>query len=152
VRLYRDTSALVKLHVEEEGSVLVREAVAQAEPISTSRIAYVEARAAFARRRHTRELDSQDYRRIVRDLDGDWDHYLRIDVTEPLIRTAARLAERHYLRAYDAIHLASVCVVRDRLGAPVVFACWDSDLDTAGAKEGLISLRARASRRSPGKT
>ncbi len=150
MRLYLDTSALVKLHVEEKGSVLVREAVAQAEPISTSRVAYVEARAAFARRRHTRELDAQDYRRIVQDLDGDWDHYFRIDVTEPLIRTAARLAERHNLRAYDAIHLASVCVVRDRLGPPVVFACWDSDLDAAAAKEGLISLRTRTAWRSPG--
>ncbi len=140
MRLYLDTSALVKLHVEEEGSALVREAVARAEVIATSRVAYVEARAAFARRRHTRELNAQDYRRIVRDLDGDWDHYLRIDVTEPLIRTAARLAERHHLRAYDAIHLASVCVVRDRLADPVVFACWDSDLEAAAHREGLPSL------------
>ncbi len=140
MRLYLDTSALVKLHVEEEGSALVREAVARAEVIATSRVAYVEARAAFARRRHTRELDAQDYRRIVRDLDGDWDHYLRIDVTEPLIRTAARLAERHHLRAYDAIHLASVCVVRDRLADPVVFACWDAQLETAARREGLEAL------------
>ena len=149
--LYLDTSALVKLHVEEEGSALVREAVTQAEPISTSRIAYVEARAAFARRHRTRELEAQDYRRIVRDLDGDWNQYLRIDVTEPVIRTAARLAERHNLRAYDALHLASICVLRDRLGPPIVFACWDSDLDTAAAKEGLISLRTKAMRRAPGK-
>ena len=146
MRLYLDTSALVKLHVDEEGSALVREAVTRAEVISTSRVAYVEARAAFARRRHTRELDPRDYRRIVRDLDGDWDHYLRIDVTEPLIRAAARLAERHRLRAYDAIHLASVCVLRDQLADPVVFACWDPHLDAAARHEGLESLRDESNR------
>ena len=144
MRLYLDTSALVKLHVDEEGSDLVREAVGQAELTSTARIAYVEARAAFVRRRHTRELAPVDFRRVVRDLDADWSRYLRIDVTEPLIRLAAQLAERHGLRAYDAIHLASACMVRDRLAASVIFACWDSSLEAAAHREGLVSLRDRA--------
>lgn len=146
MRLYLDTSALVKLHVDEEGSVLVREAVVQAELASTSTIAYVEARAAFARRRHTGGLLSQDYRRIVRDLDSDWGNYLRIEVTEPLIREAAELAERHRLRAYDAIHLASAADLRDRLADQVIFASWDADLEAAARREGLALLAARRRR------
>jgi predicted nucleic acid-binding protein len=152
VRLYLDTSALVKLHVDEEGSALVREAVARAELISTSRVAYVEARAAFARRRHTKDMDAQAYRRIVRDLAGDWEHYLRIDVTEPLVRKAARLAERHRLRAYDAIHLASAGELKDRLAEPIVFACWDAQLEAAARREGLELLGREvpdAGRKSP---
>ena len=143
MRLYLDTSALVKLYVDEEGSALIREAVAQAELISTSRVAYVEARAAFARRRHTRELEAQDYRRIVRDLDGDWDHYLRLDVTESLVRTAAHLAERHRLRAYDAIHLASAEELKDRLTEQIVFGCWDVELEAAARRDGLELLGRR---------
>ncbi|MBI4839888.1 MAG: type II toxin-antitoxin system VapC family toxin [candidate division NC10 bacterium] len=140
MRLYLDTSALVKIHVEEEGSPLIRDAVVSARLISTSAIAYVEARAAFARRRHTGELPPQDYRRIVKDLDSDWGNYLRVEVTELLIREAARVAERHRLRAYDAIHLASAADLRRRLVEPVVFATWDADLETAARREGLALL------------
>ncbi|MCX5735242.1 MAG: type II toxin-antitoxin system VapC family toxin [candidate division NC10 bacterium] len=138
--LYLDTSALVKLYVAEEGSPLVHQAVANTPSVATSAIAYVEARAAFARRRRDGSLPLQEYRRILRDLDADWDHYLRIDVTEPLIREAAELAERHRLRAYDAIHLASAHVVKERLLEPVVFASWDKTLEAAARRHGLQPL------------
>jgi len=47
--LYLDTSALVKVYVEEEGSPLVQGLIAGASLVATSRIAYAEARAALAR-------------------------------------------------------------------------------------------------------
>jgi len=141
--LYLDTSALVKLYVDEVGSPLVRSAVDQAELIATSAIAYIEARAAFVRRRHERGLSAGDYRRIVRDLDGDWGRYLVMEVTDSLIREGARLAEVHRLRAYDAIHLASAAAVHARLAEPVVFACWDVRLERAAKSEGLEPLRSR---------
>ncbi len=135
--LYLDTSALVKLYVAEEGSPLVRQAVADAERIATSAIAYVEARAAFARRRREGGLAPLQHRRVVRDLDTDWGRYLRIDLTDALIHQAASLTERHRLRAYDAVHLASASVLRDRLSDPVVFACWDDALQAAARREHL---------------
>ena len=51
MRLYLDSSALVKLYVVEDGSSLVRQFVDQAEIVSTSLVTYVEARAALSRRR-----------------------------------------------------------------------------------------------------
>src|SRR5262249_42900222 len=107
VRLYLDTSALVKLYVDEEGATTVRAASDEADVIATSALAYVEARSAFARRRHERALSAGEYRRVIHDLDEDWPRYLTIQVGEILIHEAARLAEGHRLRAYDAIHLAS---------------------------------------------
>ena len=144
--LYLDTSALVKLYVAEEGSPIVHQAVANATSVATSAIAYVEARAAFARRRRDGSLPVQEYRRILRDLDADWEHYLRIDVTEPLIREAAELAERHRLRAYDAIHLASAQVVKERLLEPVVFASWDKTIEAAARRHGLHPLPRQSPR------
>jgi uncharacterized protein with PIN domain len=102
MRLYLDTSALVKLYVDEEGSPLVRSAIERAEIVSTSAITYVEARAAFVRRRHERALKTGDYRRIIRDLDADWGRYLVVEITDSLIRGAAHLAEDHRLKAYSA--------------------------------------------------
>jgi predicted nucleic acid-binding protein len=143
VTLYLDTSALVKLYVAEDGSTLVRRAIADADRVATSEIAYVEARAAFARRRREGNLLPVQQRRIVRALDADWGRYHRLDVTETLIRQAAVLAERHRLRAYDAIHLASAALLKARLGPPVVFACWDDPLAAAARREGLAPLPNR---------
>jgi predicted nucleic acid-binding protein len=142
VKLYLDTSALVKLYVEEEGSPVIRNAAGQAELVATAAIAYVEARAAFVRRRYERALVAGDYRRIIRDFDSDWTHYLVVEVTDSLIRDAARLAEAHRLRAYDAIHLASAAAVHDRLAEPVVFASWDLGLEKIARREGFESIRA----------
>lgn len=141
MNLYLDASALVKLYVEERGRTVVVKAVNEAEIVATSMVAYVEARAAFARRRREGVLAPADYRRSVRDLDGDWSRYLRFEVAEALVRAAGRLAERYRLRAYDAVHLASALVMRDQLGE-VNFACWDSGLNAAARRAGLTLLPA----------
>jgi predicted nucleic acid-binding protein len=140
LRLYLDTSALVKLYVEEEGSALVREAVEQAGTVATSAVAYAEARAAFARIRRERRLSLSDHRRVVRDFDADWQRYVSLEVTESLIRRAAELAESHALRAYDAIHLASARLLRERLKEPVVFSAWDSGLVEAAWREDMETV------------
>ena len=142
MKLYLDTSALVKLYVDEEGSSIVRSVVDQAELIATSAIAYVEARAAFVRRRHEGGLSAGEYRRIIRDLDADWVRYLVVGVTDSLIRESARLAEAHRLRAYDAVHLASAAAVHGRLAEPVVFASWDLNLEKVAKGEGFEPLRS----------
>jgi hypothetical protein len=86
MRLYLDTSALVKLYVEEEGSPVIRNSVDQARLIVTSAIAYIETRMAFVRRRQEGGLSAGDYRRIIRDLDDDWSRYLIVEVTDSIIR------------------------------------------------------------------
>lgn len=141
MRLYLDTSALVKLYVEEKGSTLVRESVQQAEMVATSAIAYVEARAAFSRRRRERYLSSNNYRRTIQEFNADWQHYVSLEVTDPLIRKAAELAEAHALRAYDAIHLASAKLLRERLTEQMLFSSWDSNLLAAARREGLEAVR-----------
>jgi uncharacterized protein len=79
----------------------------KAEGLATSRIAYAEARAAFARKRREQGLSRADYRSVVDDLDEDWGDYFIVDVSEGVVRAAGILAENHVLRGVDAIHLAS---------------------------------------------
>jgi predicted nucleic acid-binding protein len=141
LRLYLDTIALLKIYVAEQGSDLIKAHVADASLIASSSIAYVEARSALARRRAAGDIPSRVYRRLVGDFDADWDRYVRIEVSETLVRRAAGLAARHRLRAYDSIHLASALLLRERPGDDMIFASWDKELDGAAAREGLRLLR-----------
>lgn len=143
MKLYLDTSALVKLYVAEEGSPSVRGALDRAAFVATSAIAYVEARAAFVRRRRERRLSARGYRSIIQSLDADWTHYVVVEVTDSLIRESARFAERYGLRAYDAVHLASAAVLRGGLAEPITFASWDLGLEKAARRAGLEPLQSR---------
>jgi uncharacterized protein len=108
--------------------------------VVTSSIAYVEARAAFSRRRRAGDLSASEHRHLISELDSDWARYVRLEVSDGLIREAAALADRHHLRAYDAIHLASAVAARRQLG-DMVFACWDDGLTAAASREGLEIAR-----------
>ena len=131
----------MKLYVEEAGSAAVREQVGEAALVATSSLAYVEARAAFARRRRAGDLSAGEHRRLIGEFDSDWERYVRLEVTNGLIREAATLADRHPLRAYDAIHLASAVTARQRLEGDLLFACWDDGLSAAASREGLELAR-----------
>jgi uncharacterized protein len=79
VILYLDTTALVKIYVEETRSADVRENAKKAEGLATSRIAYAEACAAFARKRRDQGLSRADHRSVVDDLDEDWGDYFIVE-------------------------------------------------------------------------
>ena len=93
--LYLDTSALVKLYVEEAESTTIAAAVERAAAVATARITYVEARAALARYARAGGLAPGELRRVVRQFDEEWAQYSVVEVTDALVRRAGALAERH---------------------------------------------------------
>lgn len=135
--LYLDTSSLVKLYVEEEGSQAVRNELSEATVVATSTIAYVEARAAFARKHREGDLSEQEYAHILNTLRQEWGTYLTIDVSEPIVTLAGDLTEKHDLRGFDAVHLASALALRDKTQTPVAFSCADERLKSAAETQGL---------------
>jgi predicted nucleic acid-binding protein len=137
VILYLDTSALVKIYVDEKGSDKVRTQADQAEAVATSRIAYAEARAALARKLRERGLSRKGYRSVIEDLNQDWDDYFIVDVSDGVVKSAGILAERHALRGADAIHLASAVALGKQSDSNVMFLCFDGRLTFAARKEGL---------------
>ena len=92
--LYLDTSALVKLFVEEAYSAPVRQAVSAAQLVVTHSIAYVEACATFARVAHARG-DEALFPALRRNLDIQWKAWEIVDATESLIHVAADVAGKH---------------------------------------------------------
>jgi len=135
--LYLDTSALIKLYVEEEGTTEVKDACSRASVVATSCLAYVEARAALARASREGRIRERDRRRTLEELDRDWENFFVLEVTDALMQRAGALAEQQPLRAYDAMHLASALMLRERLGSKVLFLCFDERLSEAATAAGL---------------
>lgn len=133
---YLDTSSLVKLYVDEPQSDEVFLLVNRAQVVAASRVAYVEAVAAFVRRLAPKTL-TPAYRQTKRALDNDWPDYLIIEVTDDITKSAASIAQKHRLRGFDCLHLASAVFLKKRLNRPIVFSSADIKLNAAARKEGL---------------
>jgi len=135
--LYLDTSALVKLYVDERMSQELTIAVDGAEAVATSLIAYTEARAAFARARREARLSAQAYRHVVEAFVEDWPRYITVEVTDRLVKDAGELAAHRALRGYDALHLASALILRRQMSSRVTFLAFDRELMVAAKREAL---------------
>jgi predicted nucleic acid-binding protein len=134
--LYLDTSSLIKLYIEESGSSAIERLVVEASLVCTSVIAYAEARSALARLNREGSLTPEDYAVAKSDLDRDWPHYLALEVTPAIWRGAGDLAERHALRGFDSLHLASFLHLTDaKLGEHVQFSSFDDRLNSAARAE-----------------
>lgn len=138
--VYLDTSSLVKLYVEEAGSAIVRDVTQKASVIAASKIAYAEARAAFARKQRDDGFSITALRKIVEDLNRDWESYFIIEVTDGIIRSAGDIAEKYLLRGFDSIHLASAVNLKGKIMGEVSFSSTDSKLNRAAGKEGIKVL------------
>ena len=136
-----DTSARVKLYVVEEGREVVEQALEEAGLISTSVVAYSEARSALARKCREGVFSAEEHREAVDALNKDWETFEKPEVTEGIVRVAGDVAEEHALRGFDAIHLVSALTIRAALseesedaGEAVYFLGFDSDLTKAAGK------------------
>lgn len=130
--LYLDTSSLVKLYVEEAGAGDVRALVRDADVVTTSVLAYPEARATFNRRRRERLATAAEHRAVVDQFDTDWHKLVAITFSDTLAIEAGRLADRHGIRGGDATHLASFAVlVAGTEDDEVVFSSADERLTRA---------------------
>jgi predicted nucleic acid-binding protein len=144
VILYLDTTALAKLFVVEPGAESVGRAVAQAAAVATHLIAYAEMRATFARAVRMGRVDGAALPALIIEFERRWASIEVLAVTEPLVRRAGDLAERHGLRGYDSMHLAAVLALRELVGsgAEVRFGVFDSKLREAALVHGLSLLSA----------
>lgn len=135
--LYLDTSAWVKLYVNELGSKELRAYTAKAETLAASAVAYPEARATFARIKAQGISTEAKHRQRLAQLNLDWENMLRIELVPAVVRTAGDLAEVYGLRGFDAIHLASALWLKEKTSMPLCFAVFDQRLRAAAERAGL---------------
>ena len=140
--LYLDSSALVKLYLEEPGRGAVTSAVAADDIVATQELAYIEAHAAFSRAEREARLTIADLERLREEFERDWPSYFVVKVSHPLLEQAVKLVDSFALRAYDAIHLASAQTLLREAAENVSFASFDRRLNRAAEVLGMKVVSA----------
>lgn len=137
---FLDTSAVVKRYVQEIGTAWVQSLTEPqaSHSLFVARITLVETVAAVTRRSRGGGLSTHDAAMVLLDFRHDFTHqYRAVETSAGLVAHAAALAERHALRAYDSVQLASALAVWS-LTPSLVLISADLELNTAAAAKGLL--------------
>lgn len=132
--VYFDSSALVKLVVDEVGSDLVTVLWNSCDVALSSRLAYPEVCAALAAAGRNHDLTASEVARAVADWDRFWSSIRPVELSAAVEQAAGSLAAKHQLRGADAVHLASVSALGS---VDVAVAVWDKRLHTAALAMGF---------------
>ncbi len=129
---YVDTSSVLKLVIDEQGSEEAGLIWDRSDAIASASLVIVEGVAALAAATRGGRLSSPQHRRAKRNLSALIDEMSLVQVTEGLVVEASVLAEEEALRGYDAVHLASALLIDAAL-----LTSADSDLCEAASRRGL---------------
>lgn len=138
---FLDSSALVKRYVQEVGTAWVRGLTHRRtdNQIFLARITIVEVTSAVARRRRGRTVTpaqaSSFLSRFRKHVSG---RYIILEITPGLLADAAKLANRHELRAYDAVQLAAALELNRVSEGGIVLISADKALKDAATAERLL--------------
>jgi hypothetical protein len=134
--VYFDSSAFVKLVVDEDGSDLAAALWDGCDAAVSSRLAHPEVRAALAAAGRARRLHPADQARAEAAWEDYWSSTRPVELTDVVTTRAGELAGRHALGGADAVHLASLLAVGT---ADTLLAVWDRRL-RAGAREAGVQV------------
>ncbi|MAT05502.1 MAG: VapC toxin family PIN domain ribonuclease [Acidimicrobiaceae bacterium] len=129
---YVDTSTLLKLVIDEDGSDRAGTIWTSADIVAAASLIAVEARAVLAAARRGRRLTPGQHTAARDELDALLADLHIVEVTAELITEAAELAEAEALRGYDAVHLAAALLVE-----ATILSSANTDLCAAGQRRGL---------------
>jgi predicted nucleic acid-binding protein len=103
MKLYVDSSALVKRYVEESDSARIGEILTSATGITSARHTLIETARAIVR-----ALDAADSRTALANLDADWSHFAICELDMATCNLAREFAIETNMRTLDALHLAAM--------------------------------------------
>lgn len=105
--LFCDTSALIKLLIDEPDSAQIHQTTERADLIAACRITWAEAMAGMARRQRD-------------DLSMLWSAFIIAEINQKLVEAAGRFADGFALRGYDSVQLAAAGLRRLKQAAQLL--------------------------------
>lgn len=131
----------MKLLVDEPGSSVAADLWNAADRHLASRITYMEGCAAQAAAKRSGLLSTAAFGKAKTGLAQRFGQMYIVEVVAAVALLAGELAERHALRGYDAVHLASAISLED---SDAIFVSWDMERVRAALRAGLPTAGAKA--------
>ncbi len=145
--VFADTSAFIKLYIDEPGSDPMKSFV-RGKVVAVSPLAFAEAHATFARCLRERRIKRPEYGLLTRRFREEWRATHRVCMTDSVLDLVPNLCGGHPLRGADAAHLASALFLCGQ-HLEVIFACSDIRLIDAARKEGLKTFDPAVDTKAP---
>lgn len=140
-----DSSTLVKRYAQETGTSWIFSLIRPSAQnrLYLARITGVEVIAALTKRMCVGSISTPANIKAINRFEREFaNHYLLVEISPSIVKTAMTLAKSYTLRGYDAVQLASALRANaDRIsvgGAPLTFISADTHLNSAASAEGLI--------------
>lgn len=140
---FLDTSALVKLYVQEPGTDRLLPLISDRPDNRFAVLAasVVEMRSAIRRRQRAEDIDTSLATAILESVQSHMEtRFMRQTINDSVIDTALEMIDRYALRAYDAIQLAGCLVLCAVTAEAFTFVCSDHRLLEAARSEQLRTL------------
>lgn len=129
-----DSSAFLKLLIEEDGTDVAVRLWNEGDEVSASRLAFPEVAAAVGAAWRSRRLTEGAADEVRQRWQRLWAAVTVVELSASVATLAADLVADHPLRGADAVHLASALALR---APPPLIVCWDRRLSAAAAGVGL---------------
>ena len=141
---YLDSSGIVKRYVAESGSAWVRVTTesTSGNEVFTSLLSGAEVVAAICKRGRMGSLTPQDVTKALSSFKSEFRlNFTVIRVSHQMVEFAMSLAEKHGLRGYDSVQLATAVQLHFKRKStdlpPLIFVSADDKLNAAAQAEGL---------------
>ena len=132
--VYFDSSALVKLVIDEAGSDIAAVLWNTCDVALSSRLAYPEVCAALAAAGRNHDLTESEASAAAAEWEVFWASMRPVELTADVERAAGVLAAQQQLRGADAVHLASALALGS---TDLTVAVWDRRLHAGAAAVGI---------------
>jgi len=133
---YFDSSAVVKLYVQERGRAALLRLLRQHEVVASA-ILPVEIRGALRRGTAENVIEGRRLAAALQQLDSDRAQWNLLAVSTEILERAEQIVASHAVRTLDAIHIASAQEFAGRLQTRVPFISADHRQCEAAAAAGL---------------
>lgn len=137
---FYDTSALLKLFIQEEHSQTHRAQAAYVTGVVVSELAWVELHSALGRRIRQGESQEDVALAALDEFKSKWTDYIVISPSFDILQSAAQHAQVMGLRAYDSVQLASARQAERAIQGDFVFCTFDKQLNNAAKVLGMKVL------------
>lgn len=133
--IYYDSSALLKIYIEEEHSDFIRQYISKHQFNYISTLSFVEIHSVFSRLVNNSQISQDELAFLKASFNNDFKIFQQIPIDNNILNRAAELTYQTNLRTLDSLHLATIEYLKSSSDEDLLFACFDNRLI-----EGAISL------------